>query len=75
MLDDQGSQILATVDPLAERTRKIGGTTVRLVGQISPLQRIQDNEADHVEPQDMLAELKDDNGRLTSAMRRAHERT
>jgi len=69
LLDDQGGQIFAMTDPIAERARKLGGTTLRSIGQIARLQRIADNDADFVEPQDMLAELQDDNLRLTSAMR------
>jgi starvation-inducible DNA-binding protein len=72
LLDEQGEQIFAMTDPIAERARKIGGTTLRSIGQIARLQRIPDNDADHVDPQDMLAELRDDNMRLTAAMRQAH---
>ena len=59
-------------DPIAERARKIGGTTLRSIGDIARLKRIADNDADYVTPQDMLAELRDDNLRLTSAMREVH---
>ena len=72
LLDEQSEQIFAMTDPIAERARKIGGTTLRSIGQIARLQRIADNDADYVEPQDMLAELRDDNLRLTSAMREVH---
>ncbi len=72
LLDEQSDQIFAMTDPIAERARKIGGTTLRSIGQIARLQRIADNDADYVEPQDMLAELRDDNLRLTSAMREVH---
>jgi len=72
LLDEQGDQIFAMTDPIAERARKIGGTTLRSVGHIARMQRIADNDADFVEPQDMLAELRDDNLRLTSAMRQVH---
>jgi len=72
LLDEQGDQIFAMTDPIAERARKIGGTTVRSIGHIARLQRLADNDAEYVEPQDMLAELKDDNIRLTSAMREVH---
>jgi starvation-inducible DNA-binding protein len=72
LLDDQGEQIFAMTDPIAERARKIGGTTIRSIGHIARMQRIPDNDADFVEPQDMLAELRDDNLRLTSAMRQVH---
>ena len=59
-------------DPIAERARKIGGTTLRSVGQISRLQRILDNDADYVTPLDMIAELREDNKQLTAAMRETH---
>jgi starvation-inducible DNA-binding protein len=73
LLDDQGEQIFAMVDAIAERARKIGGTTIRSVGDIVRLQRIADNDAEYVGPQDMLAELCADNQRLTKEMRRVHE--
>jgi starvation-inducible DNA-binding protein len=60
-------------DDIAERARKIGGTTLRSIGHIAREQRILDNDADHVDPQDMLAELCSDNQQLTREMRRAHE--
>jgi starvation-inducible DNA-binding protein len=72
LLDEQADQIFAMTDPIAERVRKIGGTTLRSVGHIARLQRIPDNDAEFVDPQDMLAELRDDNLRLTSAMREVH---
>ena len=72
LLDEQSDQIFAMTDPIAERARKIGGTTLRSIGHIARLQRIPDNDAEYVDPQDMLAELKDDNLRLTSAMRQVH---
>ena len=72
MLDDQGDQIFATTDAIAERARKVGGTTLRSVGHIHRLQRLSDNDADYVDPQDMLAELAEDNRRLTSFLRAAH---
>jgi starvation-inducible DNA-binding protein len=73
LLDEQGDQIFAMTDPIAERARKIGGTTLRSIGHIARTQRIADNDAEYVDPQDMLAELKDDNIRLTSAMREVHD--
>jgi len=73
LLDEQSDQIFAMTDPIAERARKIGGTTLRSIGQISRLQRLADNDADYVDPQDMLAELREDNLRLTSAMREVHD--
>jgi starvation-inducible DNA-binding protein len=72
MLDEQGEQIFATTDDIAERVRKIGGTTLRSIGHIARLQRVLDNDADFVTPQDMLAELRDDNKDLTGRMRAAH---
>ena len=73
LLDDQADQIYAMTDPIAERVRKIGGTTLRSIGQISRLQRVEDNDADYVTPQDMLAELRDDNKDLTQRLREVHE--
>src|SRR5262245_19845483 len=72
LLDEQGEQIFATTDDIAERVRKIGGTTLRSIGQIGRLQRIKDNDADFVTPMDMLAELRDDNKRLVTSMRETH---
>ena len=72
MLDEQGDQIFATTDDIAERVRKIGGTTLRSIGHISRLQRIKDNDADFVTPLDMLAELRDDNKQLEASMRETH---
>ena len=72
LLDEQGDQLFAMTDPIAERARKIGGTTLRSIGEIARQQRILDNDADYVEPQDMLAELRDDNKQLVSIMREIH---
>jgi starvation-inducible DNA-binding protein len=72
LLDEQGDQIFATTDDIAERVRKIGGTTLRSIGQIGRLQRILDNDADYVMPRDMLAELREDNKQLAAAMRVTH---
>lgn len=72
MLDEQASQIFAMTDDIAERVRKTGGRTLRSIGQISKMQRILDNDADFVTPQDMLAELGGDNRQLTSSLREAH---
>ena len=72
MLDEQGEQILATTDALAERVRKIGGTTLRSISHIARLQRVLDNDADYVTPPDMLAELRDDNKQLAAHMRETH---
>jgi starvation-inducible DNA-binding protein len=73
LLDEQGEQIFEMTDPLAERVRKIGGITIRSIGQISKLQRISDNNATYVDPLDMLAELREDNKSLTMRMREAHD--
>jgi len=73
MLDEQSDQIFATTDAIAERVRKIGGTTLRSIGHISRLQRILDNDADFVTPLDMLAELRDDNRQLTASLRETHD--
>src|SRR5262245_29591121 len=73
LLDEQGDQIFATTDAIAERVRKIGGLTLRSVGHIGRLQRVLDNDAEYVTPQDMLAELRDDNKQLTAHMRETHD--
>ncbi|WP_041558406.1 Dps family protein [Novosphingobium sp. PP1Y] len=70
LLDDQAAQIFATTDTIAERVRKLGGTTIRSIGHIARVQRVLDNDADYVDPLDMLTELRDDNGDLA---RRLHE--
>jgi starvation-inducible DNA-binding protein len=72
LFDEQAEQILATADAIAERVRKIGGTTLRSIGHVARLQRLADNEADYVAPFDMLAELCDDNLQLASHLREAH---
>jgi starvation-inducible DNA-binding protein len=72
LLDEQAGQILATTDAIAERVRKIGGTTLRSIGHIGRLQRVLDNEADYVTAQDMLAELRGDNMELAARMRETH---
>ncbi len=73
LLDEHGDQIFAMTDPIAERARKIGGITLHSIGEISRIQRLLDNDAEYVDPQDMLAELREDNLRLTHEMRQAHE--
>ena len=73
MLDEQGEQIFATTDAIAERVRKIGGTTVRSIGHVARLQRVADNDADFVTPTDMLAELRDDNKQMVTRMRETHD--
>src|SRR5262245_21093165 len=72
LLDEQSDQIFAITDDIAERVRKIGGTTLRSIGQVSRLQRVLDNDAEYVTPLDMLAELRDDNRQLTANLREAH---
>jgi starvation-inducible DNA-binding protein len=72
LLDEHGDQIYGITDDIAERARKIGGTTLRSIGQIARLQRVVDNDAEYVTPQDMLAELRDDNKQLTASMREVH---
>jgi starvation-inducible DNA-binding protein len=72
LLDEQSEQIFAMTDGIAERVRKIGGSTIKSLGQICRLQRIADNDADFVEPSDMIAELREDNRALTSSLRQAH---
>jgi starvation-inducible DNA-binding protein len=75
LLDEHGDQIYAVTDALAERVRKIGGTTVRSIGHIAKLQRVLDNDADFVDPQGMLAELRNDNRDMVVRMREAHALT
>jgi starvation-inducible DNA-binding protein len=72
LLDEQADQIFATTDAIAERVRKIGGTTLRSIGHIGRLQRVLDNDADFVTPLDMIAELRDDNKQLTASLRETH---
>ncbi|HEY4318843.1 MAG TPA: DNA starvation/stationary phase protection protein [Herbaspirillum sp.] len=72
MLDEQATQIFAATDPIAERTRKLGGTTLRSIGQIARLQRISDNDADFVDASGMLAELREDNLTVVAKMREVH---
>jgi starvation-inducible DNA-binding protein len=72
LLDEQSDQIFAMSDPIAERARKLGGTTLRSIGDIARQKRIADNDADYVDPQDMLSELAEDNKHLVSIMREVH---
>jgi starvation-inducible DNA-binding protein len=72
LLDEQGDQLFGTTDVIAERVRKIGGTTLRSIGHVARLQRVSDNDADYVTPLDMLAELREDNSRLAARMRETH---
>jgi starvation-inducible DNA-binding protein len=73
MFDEQAAEIFAMSDPLAERARKVGGTTLRSIGHIGRLQRLLDNDASYVEPADMLAELMEDNKQLAAFMRQTHD--
>src|SRR5689334_11091600 len=73
LLDEHAEQIDAITDVIAERVRKVGGTTIRSIGHIKSLQRVLDNDADFVTPQDMLAELREDNKQLAANMRTLHD--
>jgi starvation-inducible DNA-binding protein len=73
LLDEHGDQVFATTDALAERVRKIGGTTLRSIGHIARLQRVLDNDAEFVTPMDMLAELRGDNKELVARLRETHD--
>jgi len=72
LLDEQADQLFAMTDPIAERVRKIGGATMKSIGQIARTQRVLDNDAEYVEPEDMLAELLEDNKTLAARLREAH---
>ena len=72
LLDEQAEQLFAMTDPIAERIRKIGGLTLRSIGHISRIQRVLDNDAEYVEPLDMIAELADDNKAMAARLREAH---
>jgi starvation-inducible DNA-binding protein len=72
LLDEQSDQIFAMADPIAERARKLGGTTIKSIGDIARQKRIADNDAEYVDPQDMLAELAEDNKHLVAIMRQVH---
>jgi starvation-inducible DNA-binding protein len=73
LLDEQADQLYAMTDPIAERIRKTGGVTLRSIGHIARIQRVKDNDADYVEPRDMLAELREDNMTLAGRLREVHE--
>src|SRR5215471_5040335 len=73
LLDQQSDAIFATTDQLAERVRKLGGMTLRSIGEISKRQTIRDNNEDYVPPREMLRELMEDNKHMAAAMRKAHE--
>jgi starvation-inducible DNA-binding protein len=72
LLDEQADQLFAMTDAIAERVRKIGGLTIHSIGQIAALKRIRDNDAEYVDPSDMLAELAEDNRTVAGALREAH---
>lgn len=72
LFDEQADQIFAMTDAIAERVRKVGGPTVRSIGHIARMQRVMDNDAEYVEPSDMLAELREDNKALAGRLREAH---
>ena len=72
LLDEHADQLLAMTDPIAERVRKLGGLTLHSIGEISRTQRIPDNDAEYVEPMDMLSELREDNRSLATSLREAH---
>ncbi|MBN8824975.1 MULTISPECIES: DNA starvation/stationary phase protection protein [unclassified Spirosoma] len=73
LLDEQADQIFATIDPLAERVRKIGANTIRSVAHIAQLQRVKDNDEDFVKPIDMLKDLEEENRKMAKNMRDAHQ--
>ena len=73
LLDEQADQLYAMTDPIAERIRKTGGSTLRSIGHIARLQRIKDNDAQYVDPLDMLAELREDNETLAARLREVHD--
>ena len=73
LLDEHADQIYAMTDPIAERIRKLGGTTLRSIGHIARTQRVLDNDADYVDPLDMLAELREDNKTLAARLREVHD--
>jgi starvation-inducible DNA-binding protein len=73
LLDEQADQLFAMTDPIAERVRKLGGPTLKSIGHISRIQRVLDNDAEYVEPLDMLAELAEDNRTLAARLREAHD--
>jgi starvation-inducible DNA-binding protein len=73
LFDEQAAELLAATDDMAERVRKVGGTTLRSIGHIARLQRVLDNDADFVTPEDMVAELMDDNRQMVTRLREAHD--
>jgi len=73
LLDEQAEQLYAMTDPIAERIRKTGGLTLRSIGHITRIQRVKDNDAEYVDPLDMLAELREDNQELATRLREVHD--
>jgi starvation-inducible DNA-binding protein len=73
LLDEQADQLYAMTDPIAERIRKTGGSTIRSIGHIAKMQRVKDNDAEYVDPLDMLAELREDNQMLAARLREVHD--
>ena len=73
LLDEQADQLYAMTDPIAERIRKTGGSTLRSIGHIARLQRVKDNDAEYVDALDMLAELREDNQTLAARLREVHD--
>lgn len=73
LFDEHAGELFAMTDEIAERVRKIGGTTLHSIGHVARLQRIPDNDADYVEPLDMLGELREDNQALIASMRQVHD--
>src|SRR2546428_2350013 len=73
LLDEHSDQLFAMTDPIAERVRKLGGLTIKSIGHISRIQRVLDNDADYVDPDDMIAELAEDNQTLAARLREAHD--
>jgi starvation-inducible DNA-binding protein len=73
LFDEQGDQLFAMADPIAERIRKVGGSTIRSIGHVSRLQRVKDNDAEYVDPKDMLAELRENNKELAARLREVHD--
>lgn len=72
-MDEQGDQLFAMTDPIAERVRKVGATTPRSIGHIAKLRRIDDNDVEYVDPLPMLGEPQADNRTLSANLRKAHD--
>lgn len=73
MLDEQADQIFAMIDVLAERVRKVGGTTIKSIGQIKSLTHVRDDDEPYVSPKEMVRRLMDDNREYTGRIRAAHK--